>query len=345
MYAFTENIMDTRLTPRQRIPRAFTLIELLVVIAIIAILAAILFPAFGAVREQARQSGTISNMHAVYVGAKLFNEDEGRYPSVLFGYAEVADNTLAAMTPPRPPQRPAMSGDLATPMDRAKELFSTFTGTTQEGLNRGYLYPEQVKDYVTFTCPDNLIKDKQAKTQVYYPLNSPYNPGGLVVWDAPGTPDANGCSLVGDRDIPNINYINQPKLYYVMDSMDIGPALDANGNIVYNPDHTLKYESWTTEMDNPALKGKKFSLKSVFIGIDKVDGKEYWKVKQTSTVEVDAAGAKTAFEMTHWMEIGTGETFKAEGSVKDLPTQFGPVNWTMKIEKLKAEKPKEDKKP
>jgi len=41
--------------------RAFTLIELLTVIAIIAVLAAILFPVFGRVREKARQTSCISN--------------------------------------------------------------------------------------------------------------------------------------------------------------------------------------------------------------------------------------------------------------------------------------------
>ena len=41
--------------------RAFTLIELLVVIAIIAILAAILFPVFAKVRENARRIACASN--------------------------------------------------------------------------------------------------------------------------------------------------------------------------------------------------------------------------------------------------------------------------------------------
>ncbi len=41
--------------------RGFTLIELLVVIAIISILAAIIFPVFSSVRENARRTACLSN--------------------------------------------------------------------------------------------------------------------------------------------------------------------------------------------------------------------------------------------------------------------------------------------
>src|SRR5215210_7849524 len=53
----------------------FTLIELLVVIAIVAILAAILFPAFSRARENARRTACISNMRQIGLGLLQYTQD------------------------------------------------------------------------------------------------------------------------------------------------------------------------------------------------------------------------------------------------------------------------------
>lgn len=61
--------------------RAFTLIELLTVIAIIGILAAILIPVVGAVRENARAATCSSNLRQIGHGIHLYAEDhEGHAP-------------------------------------------------------------------------------------------------------------------------------------------------------------------------------------------------------------------------------------------------------------------------
>src|SRR3954466_5046739 len=61
--------------------KGFTLIELLVVIAIIAILAAILFPAFARARENARRSACLSNMRQMSLGFLQYGQDyDSHYP-------------------------------------------------------------------------------------------------------------------------------------------------------------------------------------------------------------------------------------------------------------------------
>src|SRR5262245_8099127 len=60
---------------------AFTLIELLLVVAIIAILAAILFPAFALARDKARQSICLSNARQLGMALAMYvQEYDETYP-------------------------------------------------------------------------------------------------------------------------------------------------------------------------------------------------------------------------------------------------------------------------
>jgi prepilin-type N-terminal cleavage/methylation domain-containing protein len=80
-----------RPAPRRKASTAsgFTLIEILVVLAIIAILAGLLFPAFRGAQEGGRQTNCASNLKQIWTAAKLYYDDEKRYPS-----------SLAALLPP-----------------------------------------------------------------------------------------------------------------------------------------------------------------------------------------------------------------------------------------------------
>ncbi len=59
----------------------FTLIELLVVIAIVAVIAAILFPVFAAVRERGRRTVCQSNLHQISLAMQQYVQENGNtYP-------------------------------------------------------------------------------------------------------------------------------------------------------------------------------------------------------------------------------------------------------------------------
>jgi prepilin-type N-terminal cleavage/methylation domain-containing protein len=120
----------------------FTLIELLVVIAIIAILTAILLPVFATVRENARESNSLSNMHQISTAIAQFRLDNHAPPDVLFGYVYYMYGT----TTPVP-----MSKALAqAEADAAAHPTTMDIGTTFPGL-----YPEYIKDYRVFIDPNN----------------------------------------------------------------------------------------------------------------------------------------------------------------------------------------------
>lgn len=96
-------------------------------------------------------------------------------------------------------------------------------------------------------------------------------------------------------------------------------------------------DTWQTELENPAVKTKKVTVKDTYLGLDKVDGKDYWKIKQTAEAIVDDTGSKMTYEITAWINPVDGTAVKVEGTIKDVPTQVGPLTMQISSKAVKAD--------
>lgn len=219
----------------------FTLIELLTVIAIISVLAAIIFPLAGTVREQARAADCQTKLHQMYVAARVYNEDEGAFPPALMGFVE---------TPSTDPGCTAGGG-----VARHIPYVGVGDYVNPDEMINGYLYREQVKDTATFRCPDTP-SDSPAVTYAYFPNTQSADPNQPYYWDAAWIGDflkAKGCPSDGfgtidcywdiDPSDPCVGgaYL-QPRYYYVSDSYDIGPRIGADGKAVRHPSGWIVYD-------------------------------------------------------------------------------------------------------
>lgn len=175
--------------------RAFTLIELLVVIAIIALLAAMLFPVFSRVRENARRTACNSNMHQIGLGFCQYTQDYDDYlprfshstssPSGSSGYAG-GDGPRWA--------------DMIFPYIKSTQIFNCPSGTKVMDIYPGGSYFDIATYSYGYVAPSSSGTGFGVAGRLLAEIQ---DPAGTIMVAEDGRQDAGGDAESIGRMIPN----------------------------------------------------------------------------------------------------------------------------------------------
>lgn len=196
-------LTSNRPMKNQSTRRGFTLIELLVVIAIIAILAAILFPAFAKARESARRASCSSNLKQIGLAILQYKQEyDEKYPSfgppVTVGWADAVQPFLKSTQLFQCPSEP-------TGANSDPNATNFLGGGTGPGAYSDYFYNGGLNFY------NGSFNEGRTDAEVTHPSttimggdNGFWNAGNIIPYYAgPGNSGFDCAGILGDSGTGN----------------------------------------------------------------------------------------------------------------------------------------------
>ncbi len=187
-------VMSSPLAAVRSSRRAFTLIELLTVIAIIGILAAIIIPTVGRVRESARAANCLSNLRQINMAVKLYADDN--------------KGVLPAASRPKTPEE--TGGGTTVAWTKAIRAYLPQRGNTDTST-----------EHVIFVCPSAKNGDGQMGSE----LSNTYTATGAMI-GLNGSGSATG-SAVNPRSLATIDRDRLTQIPLIVEGKLAGSARSA----------------------------------------------------------------------------------------------------------------------
>ncbi len=203
--------------------RGFTLIELLTVIAIIGILAAIIIPTVGRVRNSARDAACKSNLRQIGLAIQLFGNERGFYPASRNGSADPDPQYLW-----RQSLRPYMGSHQGEQND--EHLNSQIVVCP----SRTIVPPDSSGVLTTYAAHSTVMPDRVTSSRPFIRFGSLNRPTETIIM-ADATQQTTGGSHSNLFSVPGI--VGPGGEANANNPIDIGPDVDGDGSAWFRYRH------------------------------------------------------------------------------------------------------------